>query len=136
MSFTLAPDAPPAPQTGKLEGAQVVARAGRDKPGFLRFGPYVGLKAGAYLATFSLAAEGVGPDEPVAIIQVVGARRDRFASKVLTGRQLPPLRSLNNVELPFATPGGHLSRHASTTAVEARCERARSASSRSPRPSP
>ena len=105
VSFTFVPEAPPPPQTGKLEGTQVVARAGRDKPGFLRFGPYVGLKAGAYLATFSLSANGVRPNEPVTIIQAVGAPAAVFASKVLTGRQLPPLPTLNNVELSFATPG-------------------------------
>ena len=108
VSFTLGPEAPPAPQVGKLEGTQVVARSGRDKPGVLRFGPYVGLKSGAYLATFSLAAEGAGPNEPVAIIQVVGSGETLFASKVLTGRQLPPLPGFNNIELSFATPGGHL----------------------------
>ena len=107
VSFTLAPNAPPAPLTGKVEGAQVVAKEGRDAPGFVRFGPYVGLKAGAYLATFSLAAEGVGPNEPVAILQVLGAGETHFASKVLTGRQLPPFRGRNDVDLPFATPGGH-----------------------------
>jgi hypothetical protein len=106
VSFTLAPDGPPAPLTGKLEGAQVVGRAGRDKPGFVRFGPFVGLKAGAYLATFSLAAKGVGPDEPVAILQVVGTGgKVVFASKVVTGRQLRPLR-LSDIDLSFATPGG------------------------------
>ena len=104
MSFTFAPDAPPSPQTGKLEGAQLVAREGRDKPGFLRFGPYVGLKDGGYLATFSLAANGVGPEEVAAIIQVT-AGEALFASRALTGRQLRPL-ILSNIDLPFATSGG------------------------------
>lgn len=107
VSFTLAPNAPPAPLTGKIEGDEIVAKQGRDKPGFVRFGPYVGLKGGAYLATYSLAAEGVRPNEPVAILHVVGANDTIFASKVVTGRQAPPLRTLNDVDLPFATPGGH-----------------------------
>jgi hypothetical protein len=48
----------------------------------------------------------VGPEEPVAIIQVVGAGEAVFASKVVTGRQLRPLR-LSGIDLSFATPGGH-----------------------------
>jgi hypothetical protein len=105
QSFYLAPDAQPAPQTGKLEGGQVVARAGRHKPGFLRFGPYVRLKRGAYLATFSLAAERVSPNELVAMIQVVGGATV-FANRPLTGRQLSSLPNPNTIELSFATPGG------------------------------
>jgi hypothetical protein len=107
VSFTLPPDAPPAPETGKLEGAEVIGRMRRDKPGFLRFGPYVGLKPGAYLATFSLAAAGVGPEEPVAILQILSGSTV-LASKVLTGRQLPPLRDRNDIDLSFATPGGYV----------------------------
>jgi hypothetical protein len=114
VSFTLAPDAPPAPQVGKVEGAAVVGRADRDKAGFLRFGPWVGLKEGAYLATFSLAANGARPDEQVAIIQVTGTEASGIeskvltvASKVLTSRQLRPMGGgFNDIELTFATPGG------------------------------
>ncbi len=106
LSFTLAPDAPPAPATGRLEGAQVVGRAGRDKPGFLRYGPYVGLKENeAYLATFSLAAAGIDPDEIVGIVEVTSGGAV-LASKPLTGRQLSPFPSLINIDLPFTTPGG------------------------------
>jgi hypothetical protein len=104
VSFSFAPDAPPAPQTGKLEGAQIVGRAGRNKPGFLRYGPYVWLKGGAYLATFSLGAEGVGPEEPAAILEV-GTPTALFATKAVTGRELPPSR-LSGINLAFATPGG------------------------------
>ena len=56
------------------------------------------------MATFSLAARGVRPDETVAILQV-GAGDALYANKVLTGRQLRPLPTLNDIELPFATPG-------------------------------
>jgi hypothetical protein len=106
VSFTLASNGPPKPETGKVEGVQVVARAGRDKRGFMRFGPYAGLKPGAYVATFSLAANGVGPDEPVAIIEVTAGAAS-YASKVLTGRQLLPVH-LSYIDLPFANPGGLL----------------------------
>jgi hypothetical protein len=104
VSFTLAPGSPPRPQTGKLERGQVVGRAGRDQPGFLRFGPYVGLKDGAYRATFSLAASGVGPEEHVATIEVVGGPESVLARRVITARDLRP-RDLSNIELSFATPG-------------------------------
>jgi hypothetical protein len=106
-SFTLAPGGPPAPQTGKLEGVQIVGREGRDKPGFLQFGPYVGLGAGAYVATFSLAARGVGPEEPVAFLEVVGAPDKVLASKVITGRQLRWL-PLTYIDMTFATDGRYL----------------------------
>jgi hypothetical protein len=104
VSFTLAPDAPPRPQTGKLEQGQVVGKAGRDKPGFLRFGPYVGLKDGAYRATFSLAASGVGPEDHVATIEVTGGPEEVLARRVITARDLRP-RDLSNIELSFGTPG-------------------------------
>jgi hypothetical protein len=106
VSFSLAPDSAPAPQTGRLEGANVIARAGRDRAGFVRFGPYVGLKAGAYLATFSLAAKGVSPNEPAATIQVFAGGTAPVASKELSGSELQSSNGLNNIDLPFATPGG------------------------------
>jgi hypothetical protein len=107
QSFTFVPNQPPAPETGKLEGGEIVGRAGRDKPGFLRFGPYAGVKPGTYLASFALAAKGVRLDEPAAIIQVGAAAGPIYASKALTGRELLPTR-LSNIDLPFATPGGLL----------------------------
>ena len=105
VSFTLAPDASPAPQTGRLEGAEVVGRAGRDKPGFVRYGPWVGLKAGAYTSTFALAASGVRPNAPAATVQIIGAGAAGVASKALTGRELRS-RDLMNIDMNFATPGG------------------------------
>jgi hypothetical protein len=105
--FTVAPGER-APPTGKLERSRslVVARAGRDKPGFLTYGPYSLLKHGAYQATFSLAARGVDPDEPVARVEVVSGAKV-LAGEDVTARQLRPGR-LSNVELPFATPGDYL----------------------------
>jgi hypothetical protein len=104
QSFILAPGDPPAPQTGKLEQGEVVGRAGRDKPGFLRYGPYVGLKDGAYEATFSLAARGAGPEEHVATIEVVSGAETVLARETVTGRQLRP-GGLSDIDLSFATPG-------------------------------
>jgi hypothetical protein len=104
QSFTLAPGGPPVPQTGKVERGQVVARPGRDEPGFLRFGPYVVLSDGAYRATFSLAARGVAPQERVAMLQVVGAGEVVLAQTILTGRQLRP-PPLSDIEVLFVTPG-------------------------------
>lgn len=106
-SFTTTPGGPPAPKTGKLERGEIVGRAGRDKPGFLQYGPYLPLKPGAYRATFSLAAAGVGPDEPVALIEVVGAPDAVLARKLLTGRELRP-RQLSPIELAFENLGTHL----------------------------
>jgi hypothetical protein len=106
-SFTLAPGERP-PETGKLERSrsQVVARAERDKPGYLVYGPYALLKAGAYQATFPLAANGVGSEEHVATIEVISGDTV-WAREVVTGRQLRP-RPLDGIELPFATPGNAL----------------------------
>ena len=106
LSFVLTPDAGPAPATGRLEGAEVVAREGRDEPGFMRHGPYVGIKENeAYLATFSLSAEGIDPDEIAGILEVT-AGGAVLASKPLTGRQLSPQSSPTNIDVPFTTPGG------------------------------
>jgi hypothetical protein len=102
QSFTLAPG-DWGPATGKLERGEVVARASRDEPGFLEFGPYSLMKAGAYNATFFLAAKGVRPDEPVAQIEVVTGATI-VAREAVTGWQLRP-RRLSGIDLPFATPG-------------------------------
>ena len=135
MSFSLRRTRDRRPRRGSSKEAQVVAREGRDKPGFIRFGPYVPLQAGAYLATFSLAARGVRPEEPVAIIQV-GAGDALYASKVLTGRQLRPLPTLNDIELPFATPGHAFIDTRVYYRGRGHCKLARSTSYRSPRRRP
>jgi hypothetical protein len=106
-SFTTTPGGPPTAQTGKLEGSELVGRAPRDKAGFLISGPYVPLRRGAYQATFSLAAKGVRPEEPVAVIQVVGAGGAVIlGNKVVVGRELRPSR-LSDIDLSFATSGGY-----------------------------
>jgi hypothetical protein len=103
--FTVAPG-DRAPQTGKLRRGEVVARAGRDGPGALTYGPYSLMKAGSYEATFSLAARGVALDQPVASVDVVGGK-NLLASQVVTPRQLRPGR-LSDINLPFSTPGNLL----------------------------
>jgi hypothetical protein len=103
-AFTHAPGDWPVPQTGRLEQGQVVGRAGRDQPGFLRYGPYISLKSGAYQATYSLAASGAGAEEPVAVIEVLGLGETVLARKLVTSRELRP-RLLSGIVLSFATPG-------------------------------
>src|SRR5918994_6695834 len=70
-SFALSPGQAPT-QTGRVQGQQLVARQGRDKPGFMLWGPYSPLKTGAYEATFSLSAAGARPDALIAVIEVIG----------------------------------------------------------------
>jgi hypothetical protein len=96
----------PAPQTGTLRRGEVVARAGRDKPGFLIYGPYSLMKSGAYEATFSLAARGAPLDQHVARVEVVSGPHT-LAEQLVTPRQLRPVR-LSDIDLPFATPGNLL----------------------------
>lgn len=103
-SFTLEPGASPSPQTGRVRGGQVVANAGRDKPGFARYGPYKELRAGRYRSTYLLAANGVGTEQPAALIDVVAGGRDVLASKTVLGRELRA--RLTGIDLPFATTGG------------------------------
>jgi hypothetical protein len=101
-NFTLSPGQAPT-QTGRVQGSVVVARAGRDKPGFMLWGPYSPLKTGAYEATFSLSATRVPPDELVAVVEVIGGTDVVFAREVVTGRQLRP--SPTEIDASFATPG-------------------------------
>jgi hypothetical protein len=103
QSFTLAPGDWPAPLTGRLERGQVVARASRDRPGYLRYGPYSMLRPGAYRAKFSLAASGVRPEEPVAVIEVVGGGEAVLARETIAGRQLRR-RRLSSIDVSFGTP--------------------------------
>jgi hypothetical protein len=101
-TFTLAPGQV-RPQAGRVERGQVVAREGRDRPGFLLYGPYSGLKSGAYEATFMLAATGARSNEAVATIEVVGRSETVLAREVVTADRLGPVS--REVGLSFATPG-------------------------------
>lgn len=106
-SFVLAPGQYP-PHTGTVENGQLVAKAGRDGPGFMLWGPYSTLKEGTYRATFPLAASGVAPDAHVATIDVSGAPPGKiFVSKVVTGAELKE-RTPTSIPLDFAMPGGYL----------------------------
>jgi hypothetical protein len=102
-SFALSPGQAQT-QTGRVQGSQVIARQGRDKPGFMLWGPYSPLKTGAYEATFSLSAAGVRPDALVAVIEVIGGADVVFAREGVLGNQLRPGR-LTEIDLSFATPG-------------------------------
>jgi hypothetical protein len=92
-------------QTGRVQGSEVVARAGRDKPGFMLWGPYSPLKTGAYKATFSLSATGVRRDAHVAVIEVIGGADRVFVREFLKANQLQPGRRLTDLRVSFATPG-------------------------------
>jgi hypothetical protein len=102
-AFTLSPGQAPT-QTGRVQRSQVIARQGRDKPGFMLWGPYSPLKTGAYEATFSLSAAGARPDALVAVIEVIGGADVVFAREGVMGNQLRPGR-LTEIDLSFATPG-------------------------------
>jgi hypothetical protein len=102
-SFALSPGQAPT-QTGRVQGSLVVAREGRDKPGFMLWGPYSPLKTGAYEATFSLSAAGARRDALVAVIEVIGGADVVLAREGVMGNQLRPGR-LTEIDLSFATPG-------------------------------
>ena len=104
MSFLVSPGQAPT-QTGRVRGSEVVARAGRDKPGFMLWGPYSPLKTGAYEATFSLSATGVRRDAQVAVIEVIGGAAQVFAREFIKANQLQPGRRRTELEVSFATPG-------------------------------
>lgn len=106
-SFVLRPGQSP-PQTGVVKDNMVIARGGRDRPGFVMFGPYSTLKDGSYNATFPLAVDGVPPETHVATIEIAGTPPAKvFESKVVTAGELKP-RKLTPVVLPFSMPGGYL----------------------------
>jgi hypothetical protein len=90
-------------QTGRLQRGRIVAKTGRDRPGFALYGAYSTLKRGAYRARFSLAATGVRDNELVAIIEVIGQGETVLGREVVTGRKLLPV--LSDFDLSFTTPG-------------------------------
>jgi hypothetical protein len=108
VSFALIPSLAPR-QTGQLSGQQVVAKAGRDKPGYLFWGPYVPLRAGTYRASFPLGITGSVADKvPVARIEALGSPPARgLAAKVLTAGAIRS-RGGKPVTLDFKTPGQYL----------------------------
>jgi hypothetical protein len=106
-SYVLAPGLF-APRTGSVQGKTVVAKAGRDEPGFLLWGPYAKLKAGTYRARFSLAVTGAAANAPVATIEAAGGPPNRFfAQKVVTAGELKR-RLPSTLSLRFKNPGGYL----------------------------
>jgi hypothetical protein len=88
-------------QTGRVRPGRVVARAGRDKAGFLLYGTYGTLKSGAYRARFSLASPTPGI---VGLVEVIGQGSTVLARQIVGGKELAA-RRLTDVTLAFATPG-------------------------------
>jgi hypothetical protein len=106
-SYVLAPGQY-GPQTGRVDGNVLVAKEGRDGPGFVLWGPYASLKAGTYRARFPLAVSGTSANERVATIEAAGTPPPKlFARKVVTASELKP-RLPSGVTLEFKTPGGYL----------------------------
>ena len=106
-SFVLTPGQN-GPETGAVQGNTVVAKAGRDGPGFLLWGPYAPLKAGTYRARFPLIVTGVASSEQVAVIEATGAPPPRlFARRVVTAGELKD-RFPSGASLDFKTPGGYM----------------------------
>jgi hypothetical protein len=96
------------PQTGTVHGNVVVAKSGRDRPGFLMWGPYAPLKSGTYRARFPLTVTGAGSNEPVATVEAAGTPPPKlFARKVVTAGELKR-RFPSSVSLRFKSPGGYL----------------------------
>jgi hypothetical protein len=106
-SFDLVPGQAPH-QTGRVNGKAMVAKAVRDRPGFLLWGPYASLREGTYRATFPLSVSPVAAKVPVATVDVAGTPPPRlFARKVVTAGELRARRP-GRVTLQFRTPGGYL----------------------------
>jgi hypothetical protein len=97
-----------APRTGVVQDGSVVARAGRDAPGFVMWGPYAMLREGSYRARFPLTAAGVAPDTHVATIEVAGAPPSKvYVAKVVTAREVSGQRP-TRIPLVFGHNGGYL----------------------------
>jgi hypothetical protein len=104
-SFTVVPGQAPH-QTGRARGKTIVAHWGRDRPGYLLWGPYASLRQGTYRATFPLSVSRVAAKVPVATVEVTGTPPAKlFARKVVTAGELQAHR---RVTLQFKTPGGYL----------------------------
>jgi hypothetical protein len=104
-SYTLAPGKPP-PTTGRVAGDEVVARAGRDRPGYVLYGPAnTRLAEGVYTASYRLAASGRDPRRPIATLDAIDSPFGPIlASKVLTVGDISGRRP-KRVALRFATNG-------------------------------
>jgi hypothetical protein len=97
------------PRTGRLITQRVIeAKAGRDGSGFLLWGPYSQLADGTYRARFPLAASGVGGNQQVADLQVVGTPPETiFGGRLVYASELEP-RKLTDISVEFEMPGGFL----------------------------
>jgi hypothetical protein len=105
-SFAVVPGQAPH-QTGRVRGETIVAKTGRDGPGYLLWGPYALLKEGTYRASFPLAVTGLRGEVPVATVEVSGTPPPKlFARRVVTAGELQGRRP-KRVTLEFKTPGGY-----------------------------
>jgi hypothetical protein len=96
------------PRTGAVQDGVVVARAGRDAPGFMMWGPYYTLKEGTYRATFPLRVEGVDPGARVATIEIAGAPPGKsIEAQIVTAREVSGRRP-TEIPLVFGHNGGYL----------------------------
>jgi hypothetical protein len=105
-SFAVIPGQAPH-QTGHVSRETIVAKMGRDRAGYLFWGPYAALKEGTYRATFPLAVTGAGGRVPVATVEVTGSPPQKlFARKTVTAGELQGGRP-KRVTVQFKTSGGY-----------------------------
>ena len=104
-TYMQAPGEPP-PTTGRVSGHDVVARAGRDRPGYLVYGPATTrLAEGIYTASYRLEASGSDPNRPIATLDAIYSPFGPIlASKVVTVGEIAGRRP-KRVTLRFATDG-------------------------------
>lgn len=103
---------PLGPRLARAGGNVAQARTGRDRPGFLCFGPYKAFPPGDYRAVFRLRR---GPGPLPGYIEVVSEGGQRILARAqLTPERLPADGAWHDVELPFSLSG--------LTILELRCQ--------------
>ncbi len=100
------PTGPLGPRRPRARGNVISARAGRDRPGFLSFGPYKAFPPGRYLARFRLRRPAGDPAPYPGWVEVSTAKGTRSLARVaLTPEVLPVDGRWHDVGLSFELRG-------------------------------
>ncbi len=93
------------PRRPRAAGNVVRARAGRDKNGFLCFGPYKAFPPGSYVASFRMRRPKDKPAAAPGWVEVSADKGQRALGKLsLTGEVLPPDGAWHDVKIRFNLP--------------------------------
>jgi hypothetical protein len=87
-----------------VRGNVTLAVPGKDKPGYLVFGPNRFFPSGKYKARFRIKAGAVNPQQELGRIEMIGDRKTILKQKMIYGRDMDKFPSWTDIPLEFEIP--------------------------------